>query len=310
MAKIRVGIVGWGEIARFHLRHLQGAGARVTGILSRRAIDPGVPVFRDLDALLRHCDALTIAVPNHLHARICSHAVEAGKPVLVEKPLCISESELSGLEKTLLARKIPVAVGCRLRWNPALRRLRESRRDLSRVSCTYVLGIDKLAPPGKEWTLKLQCSGGAFLILGVHSLDLARWLARAGGEPLSRFSASAGPPSSPADFPLQVSLSGVLPCGIGIEAGADLRPGRDFKLELEIESERGIESNPCLAHPGPEEPGAADVEYRSMMEAFLGTVEKGQWRPDEIREIIQTHKELLRARKVAPVKKTGLSTVD
>jgi predicted dehydrogenase len=50
---IRIGIVGWGEIAREHAYHLKGAGAELTGIVSRRRnLDLEVPVFSSLNDML------------------------------------------------------------------------------------------------------------------------------------------------------------------------------------------------------------------------------------------------------------------
>ncbi|MBW2220326.1 MAG: Gfo/Idh/MocA family oxidoreductase, partial [Deltaproteobacteria bacterium] len=81
---VRVGIVGWGEIGRVHASCLASAGAEFSGVVSRQKNpDTDVPVYRTLDDMLPHVDAVTIAVPNHLHAPLCLQAVQAGKAVMV-----------------------------------------------------------------------------------------------------------------------------------------------------------------------------------------------------------------------------------
>ena len=77
---VKVGIVGWGEIARRHASALVRAGAQLGGVVSRRGVAPdGVESYASLDAMLPHVDAVTIAVPNHLHASLCLATIRAGR---------------------------------------------------------------------------------------------------------------------------------------------------------------------------------------------------------------------------------------
>ena len=105
-SRLKVGIVGYGEIARFHSRHLLAAGADVVGVVTRRP-DTGLTVYPSLASMLPHVDAITIAVPNHLHASLCAEAVVAGKAVLVEKPLCLTTAECRMLEALLPSASVP-----------------------------------------------------------------------------------------------------------------------------------------------------------------------------------------------------------
>ena len=113
---VQVGIVGWGEIAQEHARHLDTAGAKLAGVVSRRAhLVLDIPVHRSLDEMLPHVDAVMVAVPNYLHAPVCLQAVAAGVPVMVEKPLLITNEQLEQLESTLMNVSVPVHLGYRLR---------------------------------------------------------------------------------------------------------------------------------------------------------------------------------------------------
>lgn len=290
---IRLGVVGWGEIAQQHVRSFKAAGAELAVVVSRRDyLALHVPVLRSLDEMLRQVDVVSVAVPNHLHAFTCLAAINAGKPVMVEKPLLINRTELVQLEAALADPPVPVHLGFRLRWNPSMLRLRDRLHGVRRISCTYQLGIDELAHD-KGWTRELAITGGSFFTLGVHTLDLARWLAGCRGEPLADVSASADTHSSSADYPLHVSLRGTLPNGIEIVAGADLSVERESTIDLRVEAERGGYPDAQLPPPTPRDEPA---EYEALIADFMRAVKAGTTDASECREVLQTHRELLDAR--------------
>jgi len=287
---LRVGIVGYGEAGRLHAAHLSRAGAQVVGFVTRREIDCGFPRYVSVESMLPHVDAVTVAVPNRLHASVCLKAVRAGKAVLVEKPMALHERELEELEEALARVPVPLSVGFRLRWNPKLRALRDQLDAPHRIRCVYRLGIERLAA-GKPWTRKASESGGAFFTLGVHALDLARWLARSRGEPLDDLRASAERRDGSADFPLVVELSGRLPGGAHLIAGADLREDAPFRLELEVNSS-SVETNP-------DEREDTDAEYGAMMNAFVHRALAGRIDSEEQAELFRVHRDLICARSLA-----------
>ena len=299
---MKIGIVGWGEIAREHASHFVTNGAELGGVVSsRKHPDLSVPVFQSLAEMLPHIDAITIAVPNHLHASLCLQAVEAGTPALVEKPLCISTSELKSLEETFHRLTVPVHLGYRLRWNPTTLALKRRIKNLRRIKCVYQLGIEQLADT-KDWTRRVDITGGSFFTLGVHCLDLARWLADADGAPLSNLQASATHGDDSADYPLNVWLSGTLPNGVEIVAGADLRGNTDSRLVLEIDADEGSYPDSDLPPPVPaDEP----VEYAALIANFIQAVEANKVDKNCSDEILQTHRELLMARDLAQASVEG-----
>jgi len=296
---LRVGVVGFGEAGQIHVRHLQSAGAEVVGIVTRRHdIKRDFPIYPSVSALLPDVEAVTIAVPNYLHAPICLEAMCLGKAVLVEKPLCLTAYDLIRLEEAFRLSPVPLKVGFRLRWNPSLRALRMRLHGVRRVRCIYRLGIEKLAA-GKEWTRHRAESGGAFFTLGIHALDLARWLVDAQGKPLNHLRAHAEHLNTSADFPLEVSLSGNLPDGTQIVAGADLRGDTPFRLDLEIQAENSRLPNPSLPSPGPEGEHAEELEYQGLITDFIQAVHRGESNFNEVFEFFQSHRDLIQAREIA-----------
>jgi predicted dehydrogenase len=290
-----VGIVGYGGVGRYHAKYLSKAGARVVAADARRESDLEMVRYDSLESMLPDVDAVTIAVPNHLHAKMARKVILAGKPVMVEKPLGITTEDLDGVEAALATSPVPFLVGFRLRWNPQMRALRDRLSQVRRIRCIYRMGIEDLAED-RPWTRRQAQSGGAFFTLGVHALDLARWLAKASGEPLSNIQATAAHRDESADFPLVVSVSGTLPQGVEIEAGTDLRGHTPYELELEVDAERGSYPDPTLPGPGPDLEESPAFEFGGLMTEFVRRAESGEVDRQEHKEFIQSHRDLIQAR--------------
>jgi predicted dehydrogenase len=290
---VRIGIVGWGEIAHIHADQLQRAGGLLAGVAARRRpADLDVPWFESIEELLPHVDGVTIAVPNHLHASSCLAAVRAGRAVMVEKPLLISSAELDDLEQVLPYVDVPVHVGFRMRCNSLLQDLRDTLRKPRRIECSYTLGIDELAA-GKDWTRRQDTTGGAFFTLGVHVLDLARWLSRANGEPMADLQASADGLGAGADYPLRAIVSGRMH-DIQLQATTDTRG--DLPYRLDVRAWHGNVSTPDhISLDATHE----IIEYGALLRDFVEATAAGRVDQRAVAEYLQTHRELLHARDLA-----------
>ena len=294
---MKIGVVGWGEIGRKHATYFAAAGAKLGGVVSsRRNLSLAVPVFERLADMLPHVDAVTIAVPNHLHARLCIEAIEDGKAVMVEKPICINSDELNDLESVSSRLKAPVHVGFRLRFNPAIRTIKEQIGQPKRIACNYQMGINRLAD-GKIWTRLFSETGGSFFTLGVHMLDLCRWLAGAELQPLRLLTANAAHIDSSADYPLNVSMSGFLPDGTELVASTDLRGDQPAKIEISVDydaidvNERSIRHAVATTDE--------DVEYNKLISAFVQAAKTNTANRSYFSEVLITHRDLIKARNIA-----------
>ncbi len=99
MSDLKVGIVGFGWVAGAHVETFKDvAGADVTAVCSRRDLDPkeleaqfGIPieVYNDYDKMVADVDIVDICTPHPLHPDQTVTAAEAGKHVLIEKPIAI-----------------------------------------------------------------------------------------------------------------------------------------------------------------------------------------------------------------------------
>ena len=122
---MRIGLVGYGAWGRMHV----GAIARipelsVTAVMCGSATSaqaattdlPGVTVYRDLDRLLRDpaVDLVDIVAPNHLHAGMALAAIEAGKHVLLEKPMATTLADAERVVAAAKRSKSYVGIGLEL----------------------------------------------------------------------------------------------------------------------------------------------------------------------------------------------------
>lgn len=187
---LRVGVIGCG----IGLLHLEGMKheprvevVALAGLDTDRCADLqerfGVPRrYRDYQEMLAQddIDAVTVAVPNHLHAEVAIAALAAGKHVLVEKPLAQNSAE--GERMVAAARQAGLQLGIifnrRGRHDAQMVRREVERGALGRIYHAKAWWMRRSGIPGLgTWfTRKDQSGGGPLIDLGVHVLDMALWI--------------------------------------------------------------------------------------------------------------------------------------
>lgn len=186
------GIVGCGVIARTHALALAGLpGARLIAVTDvdapkakAFAAEHGAAWEPDLDALAARPDVavICVCVPSGLHAEIGSRAAQAGKHLVVEKPVDVTVRAADRLLSAVESAGVGLTVISQHRFDPGVQKLRELAGSgrLGRL----VLGdavIKWYRSQGYydsgDWrgTWKLD-GGGALMNQGVHYLDLLCWI--------------------------------------------------------------------------------------------------------------------------------------
>jgi predicted dehydrogenase len=125
---LRVGVAGVGSLGRHHARVLASlAGVSVSGIYDTRgdraaevAAEFGVPIRGSMEALVKASDAVVIAVPTVAHREAAILAVDAGRHVLVEKPMAATLAEAYEMVARAKERQVVLQVGHIERFNPAV----------------------------------------------------------------------------------------------------------------------------------------------------------------------------------------------
>ena len=132
---IRLGFSGSGYIARIHATAGQAVGLEVACVSNHRSESRGrlaeqIGVKRQhvsLEELLAagDVDALVICTPNAFHAPEALAALEAGVPVLVEKPMAMNAIEARAMHETAERTGVPLMVAHCWRFDEEARWLRD-----------------------------------------------------------------------------------------------------------------------------------------------------------------------------------------
>ena len=135
MTKTRVALLGAGFIADIHAEsyHRFVPDAEIVGVYSRSeeharafAQKHGITRwFTNLDeAIGTDCDVVDICLPNNLHARVTIAAANAGRHVIIEKPLCLTLEEADAMIAACKARNVKLMYAEELCFAPKYERVR------------------------------------------------------------------------------------------------------------------------------------------------------------------------------------------
>lgn len=186
-AALRLGVVGYGLGGRvFHVPVAQAAGLEVSHVVTsnpERAAQaseaaPGAHVVGSLDALLAHedrPDVVVVTSPSGLHAEHARAVVDAGLPVVVDKPLATDAATARAVAEHAERAGVPLTVYQNRRWD-------DEQRTLRAVLASGTLGEvhrferrwERWRPePRDRWKERDPVGGGLLLDLGSHLVDAA-----------------------------------------------------------------------------------------------------------------------------------------
>lgn len=188
--EVGVGILGLGGIGVTHARALRELAPNVrlhaySGGDAARATESGWPeaeqVAPDDLAGAPDVDVVAVCSPSEQHAAHALAALEAGKHVVVEKPLALQVSDAERIVALAAERGAVAAVISQRRLEPEYAALQE-------VLASGALGQIRLATTqvhwwrdeayyqAAPWRTAMAGGGGSLMNQGVHNVDLLRWL--------------------------------------------------------------------------------------------------------------------------------------
>jgi predicted dehydrogenase len=187
VSDIGIGLIGLGVHGARYAGHLLRAdipGARLSAVCRRDegegrkfAEENGVAFYADYRDLVSsgEVDAVAVVTPSPDHLAMCTAALEAGVDVLVEKPVLHSSSEGPEMDAALSSSGRALMVAQTLRYNGAVRCLRER---LSLVGKPVRLRMAFRLPAARLYweSDRGGAPRGSILETGVHLFDAARWI--------------------------------------------------------------------------------------------------------------------------------------
>ena len=190
---LRVVVLGYGLAgSTFHAPVIESVpGLRVAAVVTSnperaeqaRADIPGVRVLGSADEVWPDAgsyDAVVVATPNRSHAPLATAAIEAGLPVVVDKPLAVTADEGQRLVDLAAGRGVPLTVFQNRRWDADLLTIRRLLADgaLGRVH-RFESRFERWRPEAKAgWreSGSPEEAGGLLYDLGSHLVDQALYL--------------------------------------------------------------------------------------------------------------------------------------
>ncbi|MCY2932245.1 MAG: Gfo/Idh/MocA family oxidoreductase, partial [Planctomycetota bacterium] len=184
--KIGCAVVGYGPTYNFGQMHCQWIQAvpdmHLVAICDRdgeraavaRKDWPGVDVAEDLDEILTRDDIDMVAVvtAHNTHARLVIRCLEAGKHVIVDKPMCIRIAEATSMIEASRRAGRSLGIFHNRRHDGNVRAIKEALEqgligqvfDIELSGCGY-------GKPGDSWRTRKDVAGGLLYDWGSHAID-------------------------------------------------------------------------------------------------------------------------------------------
>jgi myo-inositol 2-dehydrogenase / D-chiro-inositol 1-dehydrogenase len=186
--RVKVGLIGTGFVADLHAAaarmvpevELAAVASPTPGKAAHFARERGIPqAFEDYRDLLKvkEIDLVTLALPNHLHARAALDAAAAGKHVVCEKPLCRTLDEADRMIDACRRTGVLLLYAEELCFAPKYVRAKQLVDEGALGRVFLVKQSEEHFGPHMPWFWDVEQSGGGVLLdMGCHSIEFARWV--------------------------------------------------------------------------------------------------------------------------------------
>ena len=188
MSPPRIAVLGAGFISDYHIAGLQQAGAEVVALSGRREALVREKAARygiahatvDYRTILARddVDAVVVATPDFTHEEVAVAAAQAGKAILLQKPMARTSAECARILEAAQKAGVVLSVSFLHRYFEEVEAVREllGQGALGPVSHAR----QRNASAGADWAgwfyERAKVGGGVVLQLGVHGIDLLRHL--------------------------------------------------------------------------------------------------------------------------------------
>lgn len=203
--KLGYGLIGYGAWGAHHARAAAAnASIKLAAIAfhspasrDRAATDhPGVALLSDYHELLARPDieVVDIVLPSDLHHEVALASLQAGKHVMLEKPMALRLDHCAELIRVAQERKLMLSIGHEFRLSSLWGRIRRMIDEGAIGQPRYAL-VELWRNPYRQgsggWRYDRSRVGNWILEEPIHFFDLARWYFTGSGDPVSVFAKSS-----------------------------------------------------------------------------------------------------------------------
>jgi predicted dehydrogenase len=267
--KLGVGIVGLGQIAAEHIHaYLANSHCEIVALTSRdgeraqaTARQLGLRqcrTYTDLDLMLKQADVdiVSICTPNNLHVEQGIAVAQAGKHLVMEKPVALDKEGARSLEQAVVRAGIKNIVCFVLRWYPRFVNqvaLVKSGAigEVFFADCEYLLGHQERNTGQRRWIWRKSMAGSTLLHGGIHAVDaMLQFMAEPAVEVTAyghRHTAQyAGDPDSLYEYPPTVVGIVRFADGAVAKLASTFETAMPFQLNLRLYGSKGTIQNTQL----------------------------------------------------------------
>ena len=187
---LNIAVIGFGRMGKIYARTIfEMDGARLFAVATT-ALDSDGEAPSDYDVshvydratdafALDDVDAVVIATPTSTHCELVLAAAAAGKAIFCEKPLALSLEDSRRMIEAVEAAGVPLQVGFMRRYDPPYIEAKAAidAGKIGRPVTFKGIGRDPFCP--RPEFADPAHSGGLIVDMGIHDMDLARWLMNA-----------------------------------------------------------------------------------------------------------------------------------
>jgi len=219
MKKLGAAIIGCGWVAEEYVKAFKNdQRSQVRALVSRNSAnaqryrdryDLKCTIETDASKMLQQedVDIVVVCTPHNVHTEYVVAAAEAGKHIIIEKPVALTAQDVRKQLDAVRKNKVKTVVGFVLHWNPLLMtidRLIEQGvfGDIFMVEVDYLHRI--WMTTDLKWYGSREISGTALLTAGIHAVDALRWFARSEAEEVFAYQVKT---ENPIEYPGTISVN-------------------------------------------------------------------------------------------------------
>lgn len=189
MERTKIAILGAGFITDIHMEsyHRFIPEAEVVAVYARNADKAKafaekhhIPRwFTDIDKIINEsgCEIVDICLPNYLHADATIKAANAGKHVIIEKPLAVTLEEADAMIAACKKAGVKLMYAEELCFAPKYERARQLVKEGAIGEIYMLKQSEKHSGPHSDWFYDVSLSGGGVLMdMGCHAMEWFRWM--------------------------------------------------------------------------------------------------------------------------------------